>query len=62
MVQMMAALALAETTPGPLIVVLALVGFWPGTITSTVYYGWLRWACWQQCSTPFYRVSSSYWP
>ena len=31
----MAALA-AETTPGPLIVVLAFVGFWPGTITSTV--------------------------
>ena len=42
--QMTDGFALAETTPGPLIIAVAFVGFMDGTTTSTARYGWVCWA------------------
>jgi chromate transporter len=58
---MLAGLGLAETTPGPLILVLVFVAFWaararPGLIRLWAAFWVERW----RCSSPLRRVSSGF--
>jgi chromate transporter len=60
--QMMDGFALAETTPGPLIIVVAFVGFLAAYNQSTAHCGWALWLCWQRLFIRFCHASSSSLP